>query len=67
VLDRSWLRTILLKAKMGSILIIVMHVFREYAMQMSLIEDDGVIDTLSSYRADNSLGMWILPGRSSCD
>jgi hypothetical protein len=61
-LDRSRLGTILLKSKMGAILVIVMHVFREYTLQMSLSEDDGVIETFSAYRADNSFGIWILPG-----
>ena len=67
VLDLSRLRTILLKSKMGPILIIVMHVFREYALEMSLIENDGVIETISSNRTDNSLDIWALPGRSSCN
>jgi hypothetical protein len=67
VLDRSRLGTILLKSKMGPILIIVIHVFREYALQMSLIENDGVIETISSNRTDNSLDIGILLGRPSCN
>ncbi len=42
VLDRPRLRTMLPKSKMGPILIIVMHVFREYALQIPLIENDGL-------------------------
>ncbi len=52
---------------MSPIFIIVVYVFFQYSPQMPFIENDGVIETISSNRTDDSLDIGVLPGRMGCD
>src|SRR6266403_561353 len=45
---------------------VVVHIGRENAPQVSLVEDDCVIQIFSADRADEALNVRILPGGSRC-
>ena len=59
--DRSVIWRVFLEAEMGSTPMIVAPVGREDAPEMRLVDDDHVIETLSSDRADQAFDVRILP------
>ena len=61
LLDRSWFWTLFVQRKMRSCLVIVRIVGAKSAFQVLLVEDDDVIDALSTYRSGESFNVWILP------
>ena len=61
-LDRPVGRRILVQGQMGSEFVVIAHVGRKDAAQMSLAQDDDVIEAFPAERADQPLGMPILPG-----
>lgn len=65
-LDRTFVRTILVEAKVSPGSVIVVDVGRQYASQMSFVEDNDVIEALASDRADDALSIRILPWRTRC-
>ena len=52
---------------MGPGLVVVADVFPEDPSEMVLAEDDQVVEALPAYRPDDSLGVWVLPGRLGRD
>jgi hypothetical protein len=65
-LYRAALRTILVEREVRSHRIVIVKVRRQYAAQMTVIEDDDVIETLTANRADDALDVGVLPGCSWC-
>src|SRR5512143_3937337 len=61
---RSTLRTILGQGEMRSRLVVVLKVRRQHSAQVTLIEDDDVIEAFATDRADDALDVGILPWRS---
>src|SRR5260221_8260330 len=59
--DRSVIRRVLLDAKVRSTSMIVPAIGPEDAPEMRLVEDDHVIETLSSDRANQAFDVRILP------
>ena len=49
---------------MGSRLVVVAEIRRQGSLEMASVQDDVVVQTLPSNRADESLSIWILPGTS---
>ena len=45
---------------------VVAQVLLEYPLEVSLIEDDHMVEALSSDRPDHPLDIWVLPRRPSC-
>lgn len=58
---------ILGQRQMGAVLVIVSDISIEYAAQMSRVEDDEVIETFSTDRADQTFDMAVLPRRMGRD
>ena len=63
---RSRKRTLLVEAQMGSRFVVVAEIRRQRFLEMASVQDDVVVQTLPSNRADESLGVWIVPGTSRC-
>src|SRR5437763_8733870 len=59
-------RTLLVEAQVGSRFVVVAEVRRQRPLEMASVQDDVVVQTLPSNRADESLGVWILPGALRC-
>lgn len=59
-------RTLLAKAQVGSRLVVVAEVTRQPSLEMARVQNDKVVQTLSANRADEPLGIWILPGTLKC-
>jgi hypothetical protein len=59
--DRSVIWRVFLKAEMRSAPMIILAVELEDAPEMRLVDDDHVIETLSSDRADQAFDIRILP------
>jgi hypothetical protein len=59
-------RTLLVEAQVRSRFMVVAEVRRQHFLEMASVEDDVVVQTLPSDRADESLGVWILPGTLRC-
>src|SRR5690348_1540552 len=59
-------RTLLAEAQVGSRFVVVAEIRRQSSLEMPGVQDDVVVEALSSDRADESLGIWILPGTSRC-
>ena len=55
------LGTILVKREMRSHLVVIVKVRRQHAPQVTLIEDDDVIETLAADRANDALDVSVLP------
>jgi hypothetical protein len=53
-------RTLLVEAQVGSRFVVVAEVRRQGSVEMASVQDDVVVQTLPSNRADESLGVWIL-------
>jgi hypothetical protein len=62
----SMKRTLLAEAQVGSRFVVVAEIRRQCSLEMASVQDDVVVQALSSNRADESLGIWILPGTSRC-
>ena len=58
---RSVIWRVLLETEVRPTPMVVLNVGRQDAPEMLLVEDDHVIEALSSDRADQSLDVWILP------
>jgi hypothetical protein len=63
---RAALGTIFAERKVRSRLVVILNVGRQYAAQVTLIEDDDVIETLAADRADDAFDVGVLPRRSRC-
>ena len=61
-LDRPMARRILGQGQMCSEFVVIASVGPKDSTQMGLAEDDGVIEAFPVDRADQSLGMPVLPG-----
>src|SRR5437868_8571243 len=59
-------RTLLVEAQVGSRFVVVAEVRRQRPLEMASVQDDVVVQRLPSNRADESLGVWILPGTLRC-
>src|SRR3954471_20522708 len=59
-------RTLLSEAQVGSRFMVVAEIIRQRSLEMASVQDDVVVQTLPSNRADESLGVWILPGTLWC-
>ena len=62
----SGIRTLLIEAQVGSRLVVVAEIRRQGSIEMASVQDDVVVQTLPANRADESLGVSILPGTSWC-
>src|SRR5450631_1671902 len=67
--SRGWLygprlRTILAEREMRSASVVILKVCRQHSAQVTLVEDDDVIETFAADRADDALDVGILPWRS---
>ena len=58
----SWLRALLTQREMSSRRVVVGQVRAKNATQMSFIENDMVVETVSPNRSDQPLHVGILPG-----
>ena len=58
----SWLRALLAQRQMRSRGVVVGYVSAKHATQMSLVENDVMVETLSANRSDQALHIGILPG-----
>jgi hypothetical protein len=54
-------RTLLAESQMRSRFVIVAKLRRQGSLEMASVQDDVVVQTLPSSRADESRGVWILP------
>ena len=61
-LDGTRARTILVERKMRSGVMMILKIARQDAAQVTLAEDDNVIQTFAADRTDETLGVGILPG-----
>src|SRR3954454_23990524 len=59
-------RTLLTEAQVGSRFMVVAQITRQRSLEMSRVHDDVVVQTFPSNRADESLGVWILPWTMWC-
>ena len=66
-LDRPMARRILTQGQMRSQFVVIDGVGRKDSPQVSLAEDDDVIEAFPADRADQSLRMPVLPGRPRGD
>src|SRR3977135_1050097 len=56
--------TILVQREMRPAVVVIVKVCRQHTAQVTLIEDDDVIETFAADRADDALDIGILPWRS---
>src|SRR3954453_12916886 len=59
-------RALLAQAQVRSRFVVVAEVRRQRPLEMTCVQDDVVVQTLPSNGADESLGVWILPGTLWC-
>ena len=59
-------RTLLAQAQVRSRFMVVAKIRRQRSLQMAGVQNDVVIQAFPSDRADESLGVWILPGAARC-
>ena len=59
---RYW--TLLLQPKMRAALVVVADELGQYAVEVSHVQHDHVIQAVPPHRPDQPLYIWILPGRS---
>jgi hypothetical protein len=57
---RPW--AVLVEREMRSGVMMILKIARQYAAQVTLVEDDNVIQTFTADRTDETLGVGILPG-----
>ena len=65
-LDRARLRCILLEREMRPRAVVVAQVALQTTSQMSLVQDDDVVEKLAADGADHPLGERVLPGGAWC-
>ena len=65
-LDRSRFGRVLVQRKMRSRPVVIREVRAQQSPQMRLIDNDDVIEKLSTNRSDQALDVRILPGRPGC-
>ena len=63
---RGWLYgpglgAILVQREMGAASVVVLKVCRQHTAQVTLIEDDDVIETFAAHRTDDALDVSVLP------
>ena len=63
-LSRPRLGAILVQREMRAASVVILKVFRQHTAQVTLIEDDDVIETFAADRADDALDIGVLPWRS---
>ena len=68
---RGWLygsgfRTILAEREMCPALVVILKICQQHTAQVTLIEDDNVIETFAADRADDALDIGVLPRRPGC-
>jgi len=51
---------------MRSASVVILKVCRQHSAQVTLVEDDDVIETFAADRADDAFDVGILPWRSRC-
>ena len=57
---RAALRTILVEREMRSRFVVILKVGRQHTAQVTLTEDDDVIEALAAHRANDALvGFWV--------
>ena len=61
-LNGAMARRILVQGQMRSEFVVISCVGRKYPTQMGVVEDDDVIETFPTDRADQPLCMPVLPG-----
>ena len=61
-LYRTGLGAILVQREMGATSVVILKVRRQHTTQVTLIEDDEVIETFAADRADDALDKGVLPG-----
>jgi hypothetical protein len=61
---RLW--TILCQREMRPASVVIPKIRRQHTAQVTLIEDDDVIETFAADRADDALHISVLPRRSRC-
>ena len=54
------------EAQVGSRFMVVAEIIRQRSLEMASVQDDVVVQTFPSNRADESLGVWILPWTLWC-
>jgi hypothetical protein len=60
------LGAILVQREMRPAVVVILKVLGQHMAQVTLIEDDDVIETFAADRADDALDIGILPWRSRC-
>jgi hypothetical protein len=60
------LGAILVQREMRAASVVIVKVCRQHTAQVTLIEDDDVIETFAADRADDALDIGVLPRRSWC-
>jgi hypothetical protein len=66
-LDGPGLGTILAEREMRAALVMIFKVSREHSAEVTLIEDDDVIETFATDRADDAFNIGVPPRRSRRD
>jgi len=59
-------RALLAQAQVRSQFVVIAEIRRQSPLEMASVQDDVVVQTLPSNRADESLGVWILPRTVRC-
>ena len=62
--DRARVRTILVECKMRAAAVVVVHIRREDATEMTFVADYYVVEALAAKRTDHAFDICILPRRS---
>jgi len=62
----SRLRTILVEREMRAASVVILKVCRQHSAQVTLIEDNHMIETFAADRADDAFDIGVLPWRSRC-
>ena len=58
----SWPRALLAERQMSSRRVVISHVSAKHTTQVSFVENDVVVETVSANRSDQLLHVGILPG-----
>ncbi len=63
---RAALRAVLIEREMRSGFVVILKVGRQHTAQVTLTEDDDVIEALAAHRANDALDVGVLPRRARC-
>jgi hypothetical protein len=63
-LDGPWNRTIHVQRLVSAPAMIIVEVFGQEPPQMSLMQDDHVVQTFTTDAPDEAFDIWVLPGTS---